>query len=273
MNVQVNELLRRVQRSDSGLYWRGHSEAIGYIAEAHFLLVRERELSSELMSTLLAGISVSEDNLRSLRHDVGHAVALEFNGYIRACLAIAHSSGKPFSMDNMVVLTRLYKFCRAIDCYTDGSLYHSLQHTIAFANCLIALLKGQWPTPDEPVMIVYQLALEQATEEGQVAQLHSEVFDLRRREHEFMQLLNQATKHQKGLQTLVVVLASITIMMPLAFYFFSIYKQDAQSFWSALGVVVAITSVMAGAAVTFIWQRPVKYRLDSIKKGRNDDLE
>jgi hypothetical protein len=102
---------------------------------------------------------------------------------------------------------------------------------------------------------LYNALLSSATEGARVSEERKQMLALAHDNSILKDILLQNHRRDTWYKTVITFLASIIVVLPIVFFLLSIYGSDPQTFWSAIGVVLAIAGVVDGLVVTSIWQK------------------
>lgn len=246
----VQGLLLRANREDESPKWGGLSTVLPRLVTANTTL-KDKTLRKALNETLLAGILVLERELQQ-SSGVGPHQVENLEGYIFASLHFS-SVHKKHLLNDQIVIPLLYKHCWEIDVFDDGSIYHSLQVTTAFAGCLVELIAGNWHLLDMPMMKLYQTALQNTAISEQVGQLRQEIFTGLSRELDLERKLSQLLEWQRFLFKALSGLIFWGISLWIGIGFYNILGSNHEVFWTVY--LFGLGLVGAGTARLYAWMR------------------
>jgi hypothetical protein len=167
---------------------------------------------------------------------------------------VKHGDQPDTLANRRIVLQNLYNLTKPSTRFLDGSLYHTLYVTVYATRCYIEVCQ-RWKEVTRPVLDLYNALLSSATEGARVSEERKQMLALAHDNSILKDILLQNHRRDTWYKTVITFLASIIVVLPIVFFLLSIYGSDPQTFWSAIGVVLAIAGVVDGLVVTSIWQK------------------
>jgi hypothetical protein len=206
MSELIEELIRRARRTGQESRWYGHHEVLKTLAQTHNM-IKDRRLAQAVIGFMPTAIKTIEEELWTNIYDVGSAKVAALDGYFRSSVFLSSSS-----INRKILLPSVYEFCWKIEVYPDRSIYHSLRVTTEFASCLNGLLGGSWAILDEPLLQIYQTALQQTSPDKYARDLRKEIFEGLSREQELRQRIDAHKRQINRYKTFfTLILTSIAV--------------------------------------------------------------
>ena len=203
----IGELERRgrSRQAPERLWWRGQGAVLRELTLTLNKLSSQSPVYRKLFDMIRSGIEPLEQDLRQNKY-ISSERFEALNGYIYANLTLAQLNQETPHMDKHLILSYLFQYSWEVD-HFGGSVYHSLQVTTEFADCLNHILCMDWDVLHQPLIELYQDAMREDTPSAYTEELRKDILEFKRREDKFRQHINdvnQANARRLFLITIIV---------------------------------------------------------------------